>query len=271
MTEVTPQTRAARHLTQIVHMYADLSTEAVNRASSKDMPGGDAMVLLAPGADLAAYKYRQMSAIMGRIDVPIDDTEGDPDPVLMVLAYWANELRAERGEITDLPPTITRCADYIRQSLDWAFSDQAGEFDTEGLLTDLARLRTRMEAVLKQGYRPDRTEVPCLTEDCEATLNKEWHSQAKYDGYRCPQCQRFYDYDAFIRARADQLASRGAERFVPKQDAIDAIPRSNETVRKWIESGKVTTENRSGQVWVWWPDIRQLHLETPTRTRKREA
>src|SRR5690606_18327130 len=80
MTEVTPQTRAARHLTQIVHMYADLSTEAVNRASSKDMPGGDAMVLLAPGADLAAYKYRQMSAIMGRIDVPIDDTEGDPDP-----------------------------------------------------------------------------------------------------------------------------------------------------------------------------------------------
>src|SRR5690625_4116587 len=180
-------------------MYPDLLAQAVNQSGdgkpgkADRIMGGDAMVLLSPGADRAYTAYRQMSELMGRV-TPAGETyesDADPSPVLQVLAYWADEIRAERGELTDLPATVKRCADYIRQTLDWAFSDQAEEFDADAMVADLGRLRSRMEAVLKDGYRPDRTQVPCIEEECDANLNKEWHTQAQYDGYRCPQCKRF--------------------------------------------------------------------------------
>lgn len=280
MNDVAPQTRAAKHLTQIVAMYPDLQEQAVARAGdgepgSDKILGGDAMVMRGPAANRSYVAYRQMSELMGRLTPPAEtyESEADPPHPEQTLAYWADELRAERGEPTSLAPTVKRCADYIRQALDWAWSDQAEEFDADGMLADLAGLRARMENVLKQGHRPDRTEVPCLEDDCATRLIKEWHTKAAYDGYRCPRCERFYDRDAFLRAKANHLASNGAQKHVKLQDAVAVMKsqgRSERTFRKWVRYWHVRTytEASTGQVWAWWPDVRETHADTPTRNRR---
>lgn len=65
----------ARSLTAIVILYRDLEDEALHKFADKEMPGGDALVMLGPVANMEAYNYRQLSELV-RVDF-----EGEPTMV----------------------------------------------------------------------------------------------------------------------------------------------------------------------------------------------
>jgi hypothetical protein len=48
------------------------------------------------------------------------------------------------------------------------------------------------------------------------------------------------------------------------------IDRPEQTLRTWMADGKVRLERdaRTGAILVWWPDVRELHRNTPTRKRR---
>jgi hypothetical protein len=120
--------RIARDLRAITHLYEDLREEAINRAGDPDIPGGDAMVMLGPGADVEAFGYAQISTYLGRtpgwVEEPLPD---DLEPPLSFLAGWSDLIREERDMPTALKATISREVDYIRSSLDWMLSyDESG-------------------------------------------------------------------------------------------------------------------------------------------------
>lgn len=244
MSDTTPQTRAAQHLTRIVNMYPDLLAQAVAKGADKQMPGGDAMVMMSPGADLAAYRYRMMSGLMGRINVPHEETSGDPDSVLQVLAYWADEIRAERGELTDLPATVKRCADYIRQTLDWAFSGQAEEFDADAMVADLGRLRSRMEAVLRDGYRPELG-VPCIYDECGGKrLRRDIDHHGNRSDWYCASCDRRWDAASYQRNVAAEYERQqtewvDGEQWATVSRAAKKTGVSEKRIRLWIERGHI--------------------------------
>jgi len=233
-------------------MWPDLQDEAYSRATDRELPGGDALVLLAPGADLAAYKYRQMSALMGRVDVPQEETSGDPDPVLMVLAYWADEIRAERGELTDLPPTVERCAQYIRQHLDWAYSDQAEEFDAGGMLGDLGRLRSRMEAVLRAGYRPEMG-VPCMYDECRgARIRRDIDHNGERTKWYCPECSREWDEDDYrlnvkAAAEAAQMEMIDGKLWATIRKAAELTRVSRTRIKVWAARKQIERKTKTGR------------------------
>ena len=261
--------RIARELTTIVSLYADLHTEALHRPANQAglyIPGGDAMVLLGPGADVEAFGYAQISTYLGRtpgwVEEPLPD---DLEPPLSFLAGWSDIIREERNQPTDLKATISREVDYIRGSLDWMLSyDENGEMRfpaADDLADGLAKHRRALETVLKAGDRAEFTRVNCIAEECpdQPRLMKLWGSQVRWDRYRCPSCRTEYDAEQFKMARTQNLHSVGADRYVLVIDAIAATGVPKATVHSWIRRDKdIKTKRdvRTLRLMVWWPDIR---------------
>jgi hypothetical protein len=249
---------ARTNLDTVVLYVEELPHQAVNGRQAfhhhHGIPGGDATVMLTPASPSR----------------PLGDTRavyaepGDVRPPLDVLTYWANLWRVHVGQPTQLRPTMARTADY----LDAQLHRIAGTDLFPSLARDLARLLHSIENVLHAGHRPDLTRVPCL--DCGTRLVKVWADEARRDHYRCRTCGEVYDQGRFERAKHDQLASRGADRFVPVSDAIAVTGRPEQTVRAWIRLGHVAVHRaETGRLLVWWPHVRAKHEETQTRRRSR--
>jgi len=195
---------------------------------------------------------------------PVYAEPGDPRPPLDVLTYWANLWAETNGPRTPYPPTMARLQDH----LDHQLHHIAATPHFPPMARDLSRLRASLENVLHAGDRPELSRVPCLV--CGARLVKVWGAEEKQDHWRCPSCRELYDQGRYERAKHDQLASRGAERFVPVSDAIAVTGRPEQTVRAWMRQGMVAVRrDQAGRLQVWWPHIREKHRSTPTRRRKR--
>lgn len=191
-----------RHLSEIVILYRDLEAEALHRYADKDMPGGEALVMIGPVANLEAFNYRQLSELMGRTSdgSGSDDLDSDPAPPLLVLGGWAEVVASERGHNRTERATIEREADYLRDSIDFMLSeDEYGEpvfLAVDELDRDLAGLQNRLEALMKSGTRLTFG-APCL--HCVG-VNLVRVEDAKYglqDRYFCPSCHRDYDKEAY--------------------------------------------------------------------------
>jgi hypothetical protein len=261
--------RIARDLRAITHLYEDLREEAINRAGDPDIPGGDAMVMLGPGADVEAFGYAQISTYLGRtpgwVEEPLPD---DLEPPLSFLAGWSDLIREERDMPTALKATISREVDYIRSSLDWMLSyDENGEMrflPAEDLANGLAKIRRSLENVLKDGTRAEFTRVYCIADGCgQPRLMKLWGAQVRWDRYRCPACGTEYDAQQFKMARTQNLHSAGADRFVLVTDAIEASGVPKQTVHSWIRRNEIRAvcSVQTKRLMVWWPDVRD-HMQT---------
>ena len=161
-------------LRAIVDLYGNLEDEAAHRYASKDMPGGDALVMLGPAANLAAWENQIDTAerlyFEGRAAwIELDDLDTDPAPPLLVLASWVDIIREERGQPTDLRATVKREADYLVRSLDWIVENF---LPVDELARDLSALRGRLEAVLKDGTRFDTSATACFKDDDEAETGR---------------------------------------------------------------------------------------------------
>lgn len=265
-------------LTLIADMFDALRDEAQTRHSDREFPGGDAMVLLGPGADVEAFGYRQISAMVGRIneeDVVIP-LKRDLEPPLSFLASWTDTIRQQREQPTQLRATISREIDYLRGSIEWMFSiDDDGQprfIQVDELAAGLSRVRRRMEDILKDGSRAEFTRVNCIAAECEShpRLMKLWAAQVRWDRYRCPACRTEYDRAQFELARAQNLHATFEGRYVQPRDAADATGVPIKTVYSWMARRNVD------RIWVmptgvalaWWPHVRDRSVARTRRLRE---
>lgn len=242
------------HLAAVRDLSTHLHDEAVNgrRSLSSPIPGGDALVLLAPG------HYRRAG------DLTVDERRNDPRPVRAVVGFWVTRVTTWRGDPTP-DPSLGAWLDYLDRNL----HEIARGRTFPDLARDLTRLRRQIEDVLFDGDRPEVSRVPCLA--CGTRLFKVWETKPEADHWRCPKCGETYDRGRYDRAKHDHLASTGAERYVPVPMAVAVIGRPEQTVRAWIRRGLVETRRdpNTGRLFAWWPDVRAAHLQAKSRREER--
>lgn len=193
----------AQDLREIGRMYGNLHHQAHADADNPEIPGGDAMVMLGPGADIEAFGYMQLSALMGRIEadsVALDAIE----PPLSFLASWVDSIREQRGQdASERRATIQGELLYLSKALDWMTQlDEDGApwwVELDDFATQLHNVRKALERVLHDGEQRDIGGAPCLT--CGSDLLKIWGIDPGTDRYRCHTCERWYtvtEYDLAV-------------------------------------------------------------------------
>lgn len=276
----------ARDLRAIGELYIDLHWQVRASTNDADFPGGRALNMMAPAATEQDWQkqYEIAEAAIWNSDRPwtafedyIDDQlDIDVHPV-NVLGSWALLIREERNQPTDLRQTLSRSMDYIAGSLDWLLStDEYGDavfLAVTEVAADLAKVRRAMENVLKSGKRAERVRVTCTNEKCERKprLIKDYGAQARWDVHRCPACKTRYNEQQFRLARADNLASKGTEKFVNIALAKSAVYADRRTFWSWMDrmQTRAVCDIKTRQIMVWWPSVHELD-EAKTK-RKAEA
>lgn len=234
----------ARDLRAITDHHAQLADEAAHRAASKDLPGGDALVMLGPAANLETWAWQidraETAYFDGRTDqwLEVYDQDSDPPPVLLVLAYWEDKVRDERNQPTDLRATVERAADYLRGQLDYLVDDYLAVGE---LARDLSQLRHRLEAVLHDGIRLDRG-VPCM--NCGTLLVKIWGdaTDGSDDRWHCSTCETWSNVDQYMLAV--KYAARAHAKGLTATDMQDEYLVPAGTVRVWAHRGDVKKRGR---------------------------
>lgn len=272
-------------LSEIVRMFAALKVEAVNRAGDPDIPGGMAMVLLGPGADVEAFGYAKMSELMGRTskNVWLPD-KGDVEPPLSYLASWNDIIRDARGqEPSTRRATLMREVGGIRGALDWMLSvNDDGEpwfIQVEDFTNGLHKVRCAMENVLHDGDRDDKITArckPCDEKDDgrkapRLSLRKA-AGQGGRDFWQCPRCKQVFDEDGVRACWRRMFVVRGdAPEWLPLRTAAAGIGRPVSTVRTWTlprfdRPPRVESELRDDErTWVRWADVRAVDDTTRRR------
>lgn len=267
--EPTEVTKVARNLSAIEDMTAQLLTQAVHKANDSLMPGGVAMVSLASVASPEAWEHvfeaRETYGLSVR---HVEDEDDTWEPPLQTLCFWSEQWRDEHGYTLEGRPTIASEANFIRWCLNWAWEN---ELHFEDFANDIHRARLRLEDVLYAGRRAERSRVKCIDVECEKgpRLLKVYGDDPDNDRWKCPACKRFYDAEDYRLAKAELLSREDANRHVKYQDAREAIGRSERTFRKWVRYWYVRSyrDALTGQVWVWWPDVREADRDTQKRNR----
>lgn len=269
--EPTPVTRVARDLSAILDLYAQLPSQAVADSADHLMPGGHAMVALAPVANLEAWENLEQATERYAKTYVFVEVEDDENlwPATQLLAYWAERWRAIHGAEYGQRPTLPREANFIRYQLEWAWENEPG---FEKFAKDVNSARIKLEDVLFAGSRVEKTRVECP--DCQVRLIVLRGSEPEDDRWKCQGCKARYDQDDVRRAHAKMLRSEGAERWVHQRDAIDilkSLGRPERTVRDWLAQGEGEgyCDPVDHMVWCWWPSLWRKHLMTPTRQRGR--
>lgn len=266
----------ARDLSGIEDMYTRLRSEAINRAGDPDIPGGAAMVLLGPGADVEAWGYIQLSSIFGRLS--IDKEEQDRierdgiEPPLSFLASWADIVREERGqEPSNRRARIGDEIRYLRSAIDWMISvDDEGEpwwLPVDDFATRLHQVRRTLENVLHEGDRPERINARCnqpSPKPCDRPrlIRVKGEREGDEDSYRCPDCEASGDGDWVAKCWHRMVAEKGdAPEWVTVKVAAAATGRPPKTIRRWTEprkdgTAKVESRREGAQMEVKWAEVR---------------
>lgn len=237
-----------KNLHEIERMYTDLTIEALYRADDHDLPGGDALHLAGPVANLQAWENRYETAEQRGFgehigdDYVIDQVDTEDHP-LLVLATWEDTLREERGQPSDLRATITRASTYLIGCLDWMLdSNEHGELNflgVEKLARDLSRVRGRLEAVLHDGIRHTRG-VPCMT--CGTALVLIYGKSESLDRWCCRECDETSTLDQYrLAVKADYLANAETLTASDIEQAYRVRPG---TLRQWAARGSVAKRGR---------------------------
>lgn len=269
--QASPVVKVARDLSEIEKMSAMLGDEAAEAANSSLMPGGRATVALAPVSNIEAWEHQfETRERVGLDATHVMDEDDSWEPPLQTLCFWSDSWRTEHGAEYGQRPTIGSEVNFLRYLLGWAW-DNEPHFDD--FAADIRKARVRLEDIVHDGRRAERSRVTCTNPTCERQprLIKVYGRIAADDGYKCPGCRMRYDPSAYARAMFRHLdEGEGRERHVKAQDARAAIDRSERTWSKWIRFWHVRSyvDPHTKQRWVWWPDVRAADLATQTRERK---
>lgn len=279
-------TKVARDLTEIGNLYERLLAQAIQKARAKvdgtSLPGGEAMVSLAPVADpqvnarRVALTEEHHIATCQRLDHSRcwtgSEDEDDSEPVLQTLLFWSEQWREERGfPLEGRRPSVSTEANLIRSLLDWAWEN---ELRWEDFARDVRAARVRLEDVLYAGARQERTRIVCNRCDAGKRLLHLYGPEADGSGdrWKCPACKTRLNAAEVRDAHAAMLRSEGAAKWIQQTDAIGTLKaqgRPERTIRKWLGEGEgeAYCDPITHEVWVWWPALWRKHLTTPTRQR----
>lgn len=193
----------ARDLREIVDLWGSLFDEAVHRASDRShIPGGDAMVMMGPAASMEQWEELVNEAEQMFYEglapwITLDDSDADPAPPLLVLGKWDEIVRRERGNSSMQRVSVESAARYLSRSLHWITGeDMLGRpyfLPAENMAQDLAELRSRLEAVLHDGIRHDRSAAACFKDVGTPAEPKMCGGQLvrrTLDRHDCPHVER---------------------------------------------------------------------------------
>lgn len=247
-------TKADRDLREIIALDLALPAQAISDARAivdgHALPGGRALVAIAPVANLARWEQRieqleddwvteqmarrglsraQALAHPDRPDFTADEDD-HAEPALQVLRFWTDHYRRVFDAQYDMVPTLATEAKFLRHHLSWIF-DREPNWDR--LRTDINTARTRLENVVHAGRRPDRSRVVCSNPTCPGAEGPE---------DRRPQLIRAYS-SAWVKA----WACHDCGHQVPEVLRCDTCHRTTQP-RLNRQCGHVTRTRRRGAV-----------------------
>lgn len=223
-----PTLDVAIDLRAILALSADLEEQAVHKATAREMPGGDAMVMLGPVASPAAWERRLELVEAAWFDsdeiTPRPNMGADEDPsweaTLSTLLFWS-----EVPHPND-KPTIRTEAEWLLENLRWMYDHEPHFAD---FAKDIAAARRRLEAVLYAGDRDEKSWVPCTTCDLDRDGNplvvrliREYGTTVEADRWTCPRCKLRYDTPSYLLAQATHLERHASLGRGGTQDAESA-------------------------------------------------
>ncbi|MCM0619808.1 hypothetical protein [Nocardioides bruguierae] len=188
--------KVARDLTEIINLADGLHDQAVNDARAqvdgRSLPGGRAMINLAPVADPDTWQRRVELHEEWRLPGPSPAIDEDADddaavPALQVLRWWSNQYRWALDAVWDHIPTIRTEASFLRHQLDWITTHDTGRWPH--LADDVRGVRVHMENLLRAGHRDDRTRVECDRPTCPTHPRLVRAYAPRFiDTWACPLC-----------------------------------------------------------------------------------
>lgn len=194
-----PAVKVNRDLTEILNLSQALSYQAIERARDRLMPGGLAMVAIAPVGSPETYDLRvdaherratYLAEIfdLDRKKILPELYEDDAwEPPLQTLRYWAERWRAARDSENPATPTIETEANFIRWVVTsgWA---QEHEAQFARAAEEINAARRRLESILYAGNRPERTRVRCDRDTCEKNPELIRIHDPRRMAYICDTC-----------------------------------------------------------------------------------
>ena len=238
----------------------------------------EAMMLLGPVADPGEWNRATTAAIFEQVHLEV---VGEPVPAaltaylsdcrdelhpLFVLGGWEQIWRDFLDHQTDKRITLESSVAYLDMQIGYMSEQVEPAFDE--FARELRGCRAHLENVLRDGIRDVRSQVPCV--DCQTRLLKVYADKETDDHWRCPHCRRIYTDQEYARAQHFHMEDERGNRFMKVSVALGMIDRPEQTLRTWMASGKVelSSDPKTGAILVWWPDVRDLHRNTPTRKRR---
>ena len=156
---VNARVSMARNLREIEEMCDRLDSEDIEHPNDRELPGGEALNLAGPAANLEAWEHR-----FGTIERTGGDTRYGNDQVsplhpLIVVGDWAEKVRAERGGSSDLRITVSRAVSYLTKNLVWIVDEFE---DAPAMDHELKACVLMLENVLHDGTRSDASATACF-------------------------------------------------------------------------------------------------------------
>ena len=281
--ECTDRTRAD------LHRIMDLCLSLPGEAEEKGV-NSSAVMLDGPVAIPEDWRRRALLAMLGRVchcpdrgmvcptvrgrvcpdAAYLEDCRDEPH-ALTVLGDWDEQWRSLLAHETDVPLSLGRAFSYLDMQLTY-MADQ-GWSDFAQFSREVRGCRVYLERVLSDDDRPETTDVPCL--ECTRPLVKVFGRRVVDDCWVCPRksCARESNAEEYARAKHFHLGDTRANKFVKVSEALGMIDRPEQSLRTWMANGSVQTmrDERMGAILVWWPDVRSMHLTTPTRRRDKAS
>lgn len=246
--EVHPTTKVARDIVAILNLHRSLLTQAIAHGDSPGIPGGEAMTALGNVSNVEAWDNHHQATERHdrgfenyrRAYTSVEDE--DPDDAwsaYQLIEFWSESWRRERGDDFERKATLASEANYVKHAVEWAWDN---EIAFDDFATDMRRARLRLEDIVYDGKRVDRTRVVCDQPTCEnprrlIKLHAIYDPTGVLDSYKCPSCKGRFTEDEYQRAYAKMLRSEGAQMHVPLVEALATLKawgRGERTVRRWL-------------------------------------
>lgn len=149
-------------LFEIVKLWRDLPNQALHGGSNglleagREIPGGEALVMIAPGSDGRAVIWaKERGDDVSHRD---DERKGELAVPEIMLVGWEDDWRSLLGSRTDDPASLPAAVTYLDDHLSWA-AQHHDAFDS--FATEVRQQRAHLEDVLHAGERQE-TGAPCF-------------------------------------------------------------------------------------------------------------
>lgn len=267
---MTDMATVANHLRLIEEMAQRLEARAVDRSNSRDLTGGDAMVNLASVGSMADWKRRLDLAEATYGNGNVDVSHEDPDelwPAVQVLWFWSEDIRNQLGHDHDDPrwrPTLVSEAKFLRNHdvAEWIWNNEPHYDD---YAADVERAKTKLENILHEGDRSERSAVVCDRCDAKRPLIRVYGTEPGEDRWKCPSCKALLTDEELDDALAAQMRRGEPRQWIPRSHAVDLLRGMGHQERVAVRLvDHPDTEGYRDETthvrWVSWPATWRRHL-----------